>query len=424
MKKIYQLLVFIGLSQLAFAQYNVQDVYVATGGSFSNPDDYVEIKKINPETYAVDLFDVIYTQAVTDLLVYGDKMFVAAMDSLVAYDLTTGARYAAISVANTNKLSVVNDDLWLSRQEGAAGPPADGVYLKVFNIADLSLKKDVEGINADAAYVNFSGDSLYVTVPGNWAATTGSIAVLDMATYTVQRVMDLGSDAVGIFNIYRKGEMLGIVCKTPYMGTMGTFVSLNPSDGSYEINSQEAVFGFGAGIDVENNRSFLLYNNTIAAHNCIDQTFTEIAPDPGSASWITYASAAYERGSETIWANFSDYYSFGTCKVYNLAGEEQGTAEVGISPEAMGFHYENATGVIESNEIFELAVYPNPASSNAVITTNAAAQISVYNTNGALVEQFNSNGIASINVSDLTTGIYLIKAETATQATVTKLMVR
>ena len=424
MKRIYQTLIFFGLCQMAFAQSNVQDVYVASGGAFSNPDDYVEITKIDPADYTTESFDIIYTQAVTDLLIYGNKMFVAAMDSLVAYDLETGMRYAAVEVANTNKLSMVNDNLWLSRQEGAAGPPADGIFLKVFNPEDLALVKDVEGISSDAAYVNYGADSIYVTVPGNWASTTGMLAVLDMENYEVQRIVDLGSEAVGIWNINRKGETLWMTCKTPYMGTVGSFISLDPETGMYNILSQDAVFGFGAGIDEANNQCFLLYNNTIASYEFSSQTFSSIAPDPGSADWISYASAAWEKSSQKLWTNYTDYWSFGTCAVYGSDGALLGTADVGISPEAMGFHYENATGIENSELVLNISAMPNPASDLVTIATNEPAEIGVFNSNGLLVNSCFSNGLVSFSVSDFPAGLYLIQAKSGVHSQVQKLIVQ
>jgi hypothetical protein len=346
------------------------------------------------------------------------------MDSLVAYDLETGVRIAAVEVSNTNKLSMVNDVLWLSRQEGAAGPPADGIFLKVFNPEDLSLVNDVEGISSDAAYVNYGADSIYVTVPGNWAATTGMIAVLDMENYEVQRIVDLGAEAVGVWNINRKGESLWMTCKTPYMGAVGSFISLDPVTGMYNIIAQDAVFGFGAGMDDANDQCFLLYNNTIASYEFSSQTFSSIAPDPGSADWISYASAAWEKSSRTLWANYTDFWSFGTCAVYSYDGALLGTADVGISPEAMGFHYENSTGIDNSELALSITARPNPASDLVSLTTNEPAFIEIYNSNGLLFHSYVSNGEITISVSDFPAGLYLIQAKSGVRTQIHKLIVQ
>lgn len=407
MKKVYLLLMMVSLSTVMFAQFNLQSVYVAAGGAFSNPDDYVTIKKINPENYSAEVFDVIYTQAVTDLLVHGDKMYVAAMDSLVAYDLVSGTRVTAIAITNTNKLSMVNNHLWLSRQTGSNGAPADGIYLKVYNPDNLTLITDVEGIEADAAFVNFANDSIYVTVPGDWASTTGKVAILNMATYSLQRTVDLGAEAVGIFNVYQHDNHLWMVCKTPYLGTNGSFVDFDPSAGSYSIITQEAVFGFGAGMDIDNDRSFLLYNNQIAYYDFSDQTFTAVAPDPGSASWISYASGAFERGTGTVWANFSDFYSSGTCMVYDLAGNELSSMDIGISPEAMGFHYQNATGVSSLHQLATVRVFPNPVVDQLTISGDYITDGLLMNNNGKVMLRFSGN--QTIDMSNVPEGIYLLR---------------
>jgi len=407
MKKVYLLLMMVSWSTVMFAQLDLRSVYVAAGGAFSNPDDYVTIKKINPEDYSAEVFDVIYTQAVTDLLVFEDKMYVAAMDSLVAYDLVLGTRIAAIAIANTNKLSMVNNHLWLSRQTGSNGVPADGIYLKVYDPNDLTFIDDIEGIDADAAFVSSSNDSIYVTVPGDWAATTGKIAILDMDTYSLQRTLDLGAEAVGIFNIYHHNNHLWMVCKTPYMGTIGSFVDFDPSIGNYFIFTQEAAFGFGVGMDVENDRSFLLYNNQIAYYTFSDQTFTAVAPDPGSASWISYASGAFEKVSNTIWANYTDFYSSGTCMVYDLSGNELAAMEVGISPEAMGFHYQDATGVNSTQQVASVHVFPNPVVDRLTISGTDITNGLLLNSNGKVISRFNGN--QTIDMSNVPEGLYLLR---------------
>ncbi|NCD42284.1 MAG: hypothetical protein EOL88_09350, partial [Bacteroidia bacterium] len=306
MKKFYLLcFLFLASSSILFGQAVLKNVYIASGGSFSNPDDFVIIRKVDPETYSFSSLDTIYTQAVNDLLIYGDRMFVAAMDSLIAYDLNTGERYATTAASNANKLSMVNDHLWLSRQAGVSGPPADGIFLKVFNPSDLSLVKDVEGIADDAVFVSHYADSVYVTIPGNWAATEGRLAVLDLETYTVQRIVNLGTEAVGIFNIHPIGNRFWITCKTPYMGTAGVFVDFDPVNAEYEVISYDSVFAFGAGTDREHGQSFLVCNNEIMSYRFADGTFTALAPDPGSANWITWSSAAWEYGSMSVWGCYT-----------------------------------------------------------------------------------------------------------------------
>lgn len=423
MKKNYAFfLLALIFAMTSFAQ--VQNVYVAAGGSFSNPDDYVVVKKVNPSDYSVTPFNTIYTQAVTDMLIYGDQMFVAAMDSLVAYDLTTGTRSAAIAVSNTNKLSMVNNQLWLTRQAGSAGPPADGVYVKVFDPQNLSLVMDIANIDADAAYVNYFADSIYITVPGDWSSTTGKLAVLDLDTYTVQRVIDMGEGAVGIFNIYHKNDKLWITCKTPYLGTNGSFVEYDPVSASFEILYNDAVFGFGAGMDEENDRSFLLYNNTIAWYDFNNAVFTEVAPDPGSANWISYASAAYENESSLLWANYTDYYSSGTGVVYNLSGEQVANFDIGISPEAMAFHYSNSTAIDEIQENILAAVYPNPSSGIVTIEAAPEANCVIIDSNGRIIRQFITDGVNTLSLDDISRGMYFVKVQMDNTIDIRKLIIQ
>ncbi|HPE86924.1 MAG: T9SS type A sorting domain-containing protein [Bacteroidales bacterium] len=425
MKKFYLLCcLFLATSSILFGQAVLKNVYIASGGSFSNPDDFVVIRKVDPETYSFASIDTIYTQAVNDLLIYGDRMFVAAMDSLVAYDLNTGDRYAAIDASNANKLSMVNDHLWLSRQGGVSGPPADGIFLKVFNPLDLSLVKDVEGIADDAVFVSHYADSVYVTVPGNWAATEGRLAVLDLATYTVQRIVNLGAEAVGIFNIHPIGNRFWITCKTPYMGTTGVFVDFDPVNAEYDLYTYDSVFSFGAGTDPDHGQSVLVCNNEIMTYRFADGIFTALAPDPGSTNWITWSSAAWERGSMSVWGCYTDYYSFGTCAVYNSFGIQQASFDVGIAPEALAFHYENASLTDEVLPDLLTNSFPNPCSGYLVVESSTPCVARLMNAYGALVRTFQVNQSTRIITDVLSPGLYFLQMTGNGQKSMTKIIIK
>jgi hypothetical protein len=177
-------------------------------------------------------------------------------------------------------------------------------------------------------------------------------------------------------------------------------------------------------MDDANDQCFLLYNNTIASYEFSSQTFSSIAPDPGSADWISYASAAWEKSSRTLWANYTDFWSFGTCAVYSYDGALLGTADVGISPEAMGFHYENSTGIDNSELALSITARPNPASDLVSLTTNEPAFIEIYNSNGLLFHSYVSNGEITISVSDFPAGLYLIQAKSGVRTQIHKLIVQ
>jgi hypothetical protein len=80
--------------------------------------------------------------------------------------------------------------------------------------------------------------------------------------------------------------------------------------------------------------------------------------------------------------------------------------------------YENlATGVTVLDQSESISIYPNPANDVLQITANSELKsVRFYNILGKLVSQHNLNGELkkSINISGLTSGIYIVKIETVT----------
>lgn len=83
----------------------------------------------------------------------------------------------------------------------------------------------------------------------------------------------------------------------------------------------------------------------------------------------------------------------------------------------------------ETDEV-NLAVYPNPASSELIVTIPAAWQnktiaYNIYNSNGVLIKQkisSNAGQTETLHVADLPTGMYIVKTENGHQTAVQKFM--
>ena len=79
-------------------------------------------------------------------------------------------------------------------------------------------------------------------------------------------------------------------------------------------------------------------------------------------------------------------------------------------------YYEGlATAVADVDQSESISIYPNPANDVLQITSSTEMKsIRIYNIVGKLVAQHNLNGQLkmSINISDLTSGIYLVNIET------------
>lgn len=77
----------------AMAQTSEQSqLYVVIGGALSNSNIFVEISLHDPQILTDTPFGTIYSHAVQKALIHDDVLFITALNSLAAYDLTTESR--------------------------------------------------------------------------------------------------------------------------------------------------------------------------------------------------------------------------------------------------------------------------------------------------------------------------------------------
>ena len=86
------------------------------------------------------------------------------------------------------------------------------------------------------------------------------------------------------------------------------------------------------------------------------------------------------------------------------------------------FVYEGAVG-INTYEKADFAMYPNPAESFLNVE-GISGDYKIYNTSGSIVKEFNNFNMTSVDISDLTPGIYMVKVSTDTAFGTRKLIVR
>ncbi|RFC54295.1 T9SS type A sorting domain-containing protein [Brumimicrobium aurantiacum] len=84
--------------------------------------------------------------------------------------------------------------------------------------------------------------------------------------------------------------------------------------------------------------------------------------------------------------------------------------------------YENTTGLTK-NEIAQFSLYPNPATSTLNISGDAG-EYKIFNTNGSIVKSFTHNGLSTIDISSLNSGIYIVKVSTGNSFGTQKLIIR
>ena len=405
-----QLAFLLIFSAISMAQTPEQShLYVVTGGAFSNPNDFVEITQYDPQTTDNVPIGTIYTHAVQEAKIHENTLYVAATDSLVAYDLVSETRLAATAVSGANLLEVVGDDLFMSVQY-----PETSGFLKVFDRNTLELKATVEGISGETAGIVVSNDKLFVAVPGAYGSTEGSVAVIDAITYELIEEINMGEGGIGVYNLYVYEGQILTVNKTPWGGTTGNLSMIDPETYSFINYNFEHIIG--KGIVIIDGFLYLVLNNGVGI---IDLDAMVVAvdlliEDPGSANFIAFGDIAFDSLHNYFYVTKTDFATFGNGSVYDISGSFVRSFPAGISAEALAVNYTTYTS-LEVAEATEVMVYPNPAKDFIRIkqaSKEKVITVKIISMQGDLVlsQQLN-NETSAFDISALASGIYFIQIQ-------------
>ncbi len=385
-----------------------KQVIICSGGSISNPDDFVTIATYSPTTGITTTFDTIYTQSVQDVIVDNEIAYVAAQDSIVKYNLNSYTRLAAVEAQGVHKLAVRKDVLvatfWYPLTTG---------FVKSYSLSDLSHIVTFDGVSDEADGIHiFPGDTYsVVAVPGGWGSTTGKLAWLDIDNHELitEHEMNEYGNGVSFFVTYYTGIPHNLaITKTPWGDSTfyayGFNITGQPT-GVYKYNATMqgytgqdktilyAQINDGIGqIDLEN-------------HVVIDEMIVE-PPE------LTISSSIYDTVNKLFYVSTTDYSTLGEGNIYNPGGEIVGSFEAGISPEAIAIDYRVSSGNKEiSND--QITVYPNPASDFVTIacSDNNYNYVTITDISGRIVYSekisFTDSG-NTIDISGINKGIYFI----------------
>lgn len=424
MKKNYFLIIGLLLMYtLSFSQLHTEQILIGNGGIFGNNVDNVNITSINPNDLSSSFVGEVIRESIQDMIIAGNYAYVAAEDSIAKYDIINNTKVACIYESNLSRLYMFNNQLFVSRRSDLNGAPADGIYLKAFD-TDLNHLHSANGISTDAAGILFHGDSIYVAVSGDWQATEGKMAVVS-ADFNFVREMNLGTDAVGIIDLFTNGEYIYTVNKSPWGITTGSITTYSITNTTWTTNIINNVVGKGVyllsttlylgldyGIGSYDIESGLVINN-------------QIVPNPGSASYISIAGAAYDIYNELFYITITDYFSFGEGKVYDLNSTQTGSFDAGVSAEAIAIHYVDETAINEITKL-DVHIYPNPTHNLLHIQSEENINnISLYNEMGQMVLTIpQANREKIIYLSELKSGFYFVKIEGDNSFTVKKILKR
>jgi hypothetical protein len=392
---------------------------------FSPPyNDFVTAQSFNPGTLVVQEFNTMFTQSAQDILISGNIAYITAQDSIFKYNLNTYQRVAAIADSGLAKLAIYHNRLIVSKQY-----PLSKYFVEVLDTANLSMIAEIENVSGDCGAIASVGDSIYVAVNGGWMGTEGKIAVINPASWTLIREINLGSEAVGIYNLYEYGGKIYTVNKTPYgMPAIGSVSMYDPSKGSHVNRLINVKVGNGTGI--KDSTIYFLMNEGIGSFRLTSMEIadTVLVGDPGSAMFTYILSSAIDTLNNRFYTNIGDFASPGYCLVSSLSGDSITSYPTGISSDVAGVDYrEFPQGISDPEAVSILTVYPNPAVDKITVKFNGKQQIGEMMINdafGKTVIYCNGKQLESgkliIPVANLPAGLYCIMMKTEGNPVVAK----
>lgn len=388
-------------------QTTLHQLIVASGGAFSNPNDFVSLAAYNPITQATTNFGEIKTQAVQAVCINEDVLYVTATDSIVAYNLDTYQRIAAVAVQGVRYMLVSGEMLVVSIQY-----PATENFIRIFNKNSLQYLGSISQISDEAAGMVLYDGKIYVAVPGSWMSTVGKLAVLNAVDGSFIEEIELGSNGEGIHDLFVNNGKVLSVNRSPWGSTTGTISVFDPV--SKTVDHHTFPYHIGKGFAINEQSLYVFMNDAVGVINLVDWTVTHAAllPDPGSSSFIYYADAVLDGLNGRIYATVTDYFSMGEGYIYDLEGSLKGNFAAGISAEALALDYRQPSFNTEITYA-TVSVSPNPASSSLFIglkTEMARGRYNIYSSSGKVLQSgdFNSAINKSLDVSALSAGCYVL----------------
>ncbi len=420
MKKNYFFLTAIMLlasAQMMFAQHrsliDVNQVLIVSGGAFSNPDDFVTTASYKPSDSATTEFGTVFTQSVQSAVVCNHFLYVAAQDSIVVFDIDNYQRVAATAAAGVNQLAVSGEKLiatfWY---------PSTADFVKIYNRANLSELAIISGVSDEAAGIAVYNNMAYVAVPGGWAATTGKLAVINLETNSFSEEIDLGTEGVGINNVYvyaaNDTHYLITVNKTPWGETSGYLTKIDLADMSSASTQVNVVLGKGVGFTQTDATLYALVNGGVGSINVENLTVNDTTIVAAPA--MTIAGAAYDSIHSLFYVSTTNYATAGEGTIYNREGEITGSFDAGISAEAIAIDYRDYESVDEIFAANTFKFYPNPVKNKLTIANNdriAISKVTVSDIMGRIVTSKNvfNNVNVVLDLSNLHAGFYIVTVE-------------
>ena len=364
------------LASTASSQAVLNQIIVVNGGTFGDPLDQVTLATVQPDLTGYTVFDVIDTEAAQDIAVRGNRAWVAALDSVVVYDIDTYDRLATIALPGVNKIEPFGDFILVGRGFGASSD-----FLQIRNAEDLSLVADLP-VSAETGRMVLDANRAYVSVPGDFFATEGKLAVVDLVSQSLLKEIDLGTDGAGVDGLFlESGRVLALCSKS------GLLLAVEPESETYQSLPLGSFSTYGTAVRQDNKLYFQygdFFNPRLGVFDIGSKSTLDDSLIVGS-----FAEVAINPLNGDIYRTTTDFFSTGTLYHHAPDGTELSSLPIGISAEHLGMD-------IRGNCHSPVGLTASPSATEVLISWNAVSGADSYRLFG---RTSGSGGLSSIPVS-------------------------
>lgn len=405
MKKIYFLGALLTVTSVGFSQKTI----IVNGGQFGNPNENVKVQVYDPALNTSRIIDQIETSSVQEIIFDGNIAYVAAQDSLVAYDMTTEQRIASLRFegVSTKSLAILGNEILIGNFYGQSSS-----NLYIYNKSNLNLLDSIPGLSSAVKSISTNGVFAYVpqnSTTSSFSDTLGSVVVINIPNRTITDTIAIPGYSNDIGEIIENSTGTGLLTMNQYSNSISQIPYNNFSSATNTSISSGVGVGGRSHYTKHNDTLFFKGTNGIAA---INMTNLSIIDSLIVDTLITGFS--YDTTNHKFYVTQSNFSGFQAGKEYNRNGVKTRDITVGFSPEVVRVYYGNALSVkdVEFKEI-AVSVYPNPT--NGVTSIDIAslklksADLAVIDATGKLIKRKELTIYDnSIDLSDFKAGVYFV----------------
>ena len=420
MKHLFFFACFLLFLSMHAQEVMLDKLILINGGKFGDPTDNVNVQILDPTDNSTQPIDTIQTGSAQDLLLDGTVLYVAAQDSIVAYDLQSGTRMAAIAFGapSTIHMELAGEYLLVGNWYEPFGQIGSFLnHFRVFDRNTLAFVDSIPEIRHPAQDFVVLGEEVYVTqnlTSSAFADSAGWLAKVDLNTLTV----------VDSISVNANQEDLGrlILLDSVIYGLNGisnTVTSYDLRSGIASTDTANAdiqpnTYGSRLSVD-ERGLVYTIVDGKIASYDLASRSVL----NPAIVDTVITAFA-HDTINERFYVTQTDFFSYTQGRIYDESGARVGSFKTGSAPEVIEVLYKTASASLSDlNLRTSVNIFPNPTQGIVSIEFELSwtGSIELLDLSGKRwhMQQVSRLPKLCLNLSDLPEGIYLIRGQNETE---------